>query len=80
MEDELVIAVENWNDGKTVLEIVLAVEEWAKWSGNSLFTISKKNLDHSTLGDFNSNGRLINGGHGQANIDYLNKNQIEYNM
>ena len=35
---------------------------------------------HSTVGEFNSNGRLINGGHGQSNIDYLEANGIPYNI
>lgn len=32
------------------------------------------------MGEFNSNGRLINGGHGQVNIDYLETNGIPYNI
>lgn len=42
--------------------------------------VNQDRLDHSVLGDFNSNGRLINGGHGQANIDYLKRNNIEFNI
>ncbi len=42
--------------------------------------ISQERIHHSILGEFNSNGRLINGGHGQANIDFLNQNNIEYNI
>lgn len=42
--------------------------------------VNQDRLNHSVLGDFNSNGRLINGGHGQANIDYLKRNNIEFNI
>lgn len=49
-------------------------------SGSESITVSQDRLQHSVLGEFNSNGRLINGGHGQANINYLNQNNIEYNI
>ena len=49
-------------------------------SGKYSITVSQDRLQHSVLGQFNSNGRLINGEHGQANIDYLDKNNIEYNI
>ncbi|WP_434779304.1 EndoU domain-containing protein [Neisseria sp. Ec49-e6-T10] len=37
-------------------------------------------LKHAVLGDFNDSNRLINGGHGQSNIDYLQQNNIDYNI
>ncbi|WP_240422394.1 EndoU domain-containing protein [Listeria costaricensis] len=37
-------------------------------------------LKHADLGDFNANNRLINGGHGESNIKYLQENNIEYNI
>jgi hypothetical protein len=37
-------------------------------------------LRHADLGDFNTNNRLINGGHGQSNIDYLKENNIDFNI
>jgi len=43
-------------------------------------TIPETTIKHADLGDFNSNNRLINGGHGQRNIEYLNKNNIEYHI
>ena len=43
-------------------------------SGRYSVTVSQDRLQHSVLGEFNSNGRLVNGGHGQANIDYLIQN------
>ena len=49
-------------------------------SGKYSITVLQDRLQHSVLGEFNSNGRLINGGHGQANIDFLNQNNIEYNI
>ena len=49
-------------------------------SGSTTITVSQDRLQHSVLGEFNSNRRLINGGHGQANINYLNQNNIEYNI
>ena len=49
-------------------------------SGSNTITVSQDRLQHSVLGEFNSNRRLINGGHGQVNINYLNQNNIEYNI
>ena len=49
-------------------------------SGKYSITVSQDRLQHSVLGEFNSKGRLINGGHGQANIDFLNQNNIKYNI
>ena len=49
-------------------------------SGREIISVTQDRLQHSTLGEFNSNGRLINGGHGQANIDYLDANGIPYNI
>lgn len=37
-------------------------------------------LKHADLGDFNTNKRLVNGGHGQSNINYLKKNNIDFNI
>ncbi|WP_088809393.1 MULTISPECIES: EndoU domain-containing protein [unclassified Listeria] len=37
-------------------------------------------LKHVNLGDFNTNNRLINGGHGQSNMDYLKENNIDFNI
>ncbi|EGO8418909.1 hypothetical protein DUY24_12120 [Enterococcus faecalis] len=37
-------------------------------------------LKHADLGDFNTNNRLINGGHGQSNMDYLKENDIDFNI
>ncbi|MEE1306020.1 MAG: EndoU domain-containing protein [Agathobacter sp.] len=49
-------------------------------SGRNTITVTQDRLQHSTLGEFNSNGRLVNGGHGQANIDYMDANGIPYNI
>lgn len=49
-------------------------------SGKHSIIVSQDRLRHSVLGEFNSNRRLINGGHGQANIDFLNQNNIKYNI
>ena len=46
----------------------------------SRIIVSDKRIEHSALGEFNQNNRLINGGHGQENIDYLNANNIPYNI
>lgn len=37
-------------------------------------------LKHADLGDFNINNRLINGGHGQSNMNYLKENNIDFNI
>lgn len=42
--------------------------------------VPESTLNHADFGEFNSNNRLINGGHGQTNIDYLKNNNIEYNI
>ena len=57
-----------------------ATEKGNSKSGSTTITVSQDRLQHSVLGEFNSNRRLINGGHGQANINYLNQNNIEYNI
>lgn len=63
-------------------ETGLTVPGWGSGieSGSTTITVSQDRLQHSVLGEFNSNRRLINGGHGQANINYLNQNNIEYNI
>ena len=80
MEDELAATVNNWQENGSITKAVQAIIDLVKWKGNCLISITKERLQHSVLGDFNSKGRLINGGHGQANIDYLIKNNIEYNI
>lgn len=44
---------------------------------------TKKALKHSSRGDFEYKNRkpvkMLNGGHGQENIDYLDKNKIVHN-
>ena len=48
--------------------------------------VSEKTLDHANIGDFTRNPRtgeiskMSGGGHGQDNIDFLEKNGIEYNI
>ena len=49
-----------------------------KWFFGKKEKISKKTLEHSSKGTFNSNGRIISGGHGQQNIDYLKSKGIQY--
>ncbi|URZ04235.1 EndoU domain-containing protein [Clostridium felsineum] len=49
-------------------------------------TVSIDALNHSSIGDFTYNpktgkvSKMKGGGHGQANIDFLEKNGIEYNI
>ena len=68
----------------SVGEVEKLVGKDVRWSrgesGKYSNTVPQDRLQHSVLGEFNSNGRLINGGHGQANIDFLNQNNIEYNI
>ncbi len=52
-----------------------------KWLLGSKEIISDKTLEHSSKGEFTKNSnRLKSGGHGQENINYMNKNNIEYNI
>ena len=65
-------AAEGFKAGKTPDEIRADMK--AAEGGSKFITVSQDRLQHSVLGEFNSNGRLVNGGHGQANIDYLIQN------
>ncbi|WP_246028073.1 EndoU domain-containing protein, partial [Paenibacillus xylaniclasticus] len=52
----------------------------------NLLKVSDKALDHANIGDFTRNpktgeiSKMSGGGHGQDNIDFLEKNGIEYNI
>jgi L-aminopeptidase/D-esterase-like protein len=37
-------------------------------------------MSHSTIGAFNTKGRLVSGGHSQKNINHLEKNNVPYNV
>lgn len=57
------------------------VSGWGVWVHNTAcITITPERLAHASLGDFTTTNRLINGGHGQENIDYLIANNIEFNI
>nr|BAD83733.1 hypothetical protein [Moraxella bovis Epp63] len=43
-------------------------------------TIPYSTISHADIGEFNSRNRLIGGGHGQSNIEYLDNNNIPYNI
>lgn len=43
-------------------------------------TIPYSTISHADIGEFNSRNRLISGGHGQSNIEYLDNNNIPYNI
>lgn len=47
---------------------------------NSSKNVPYQTVKHANIGDFNTNNRIINGGHGQDNISYLKKNGIEFNV
>ena len=51
-----------------------------KWLFGSKEHISDKALEHSSKGEYQSNGRIKSGGHGQKNINSLKKNNIPYNI
>jgi len=51
----------------------------SEYPNTTNFDVSKR-IEHSNIGDFNNNNRLINGGHGQANIEELEKRNIIYNI
>lgn len=49
-------------------------------SRENVTTVSQHVLDHSNRGEFNTQNRHKSGGHGQQNIDYMDKNGIEYEI
>ena len=52
-----------------------------RWLFGSKENISNKALEHSSKGEFTKeSNRLEKGGHGQENIDYMKKNNIEFNI
>jgi hypothetical protein len=54
---------------------------YKKTSGaNVKNNVPDSTLKHADLGDFNTNNRLVNGGHGQSNMDYLKENNIDFNI
>lgn len=42
--------------------------------------LTKSALEHSNIGEFQKNGRMKSGGHGQDNIEKLEEEGIEYNI
>lgn len=42
--------------------------------------ISNSAIIHSSKGNYTNNNNLISGGHGQEAIDYMDKNNIKYNI
>ncbi len=57
-----------------------------KGTGKTVSSISQDTIKHSTIGDFTYNpktgavSKVKGGGHGQANIDFLEENGIPYNI
>lgn len=51
-----------------------------KWLFGPKEKISKKTLNHSTIGEFNSTNRLVGGGHSQKNINELEKKNQRYHI
>ena len=55
-------------------------------TGEAVSSISQDTINHSTIGDFTYNpktgavSKVKGGGHGQANIDFLEENGILYNI
>ncbi|MDW2797194.1 EndoU domain-containing protein [Clostridium boliviensis] len=55
-------------------------------AGEAVSSISQDTINHSTIGDFTYNpktgavSKVKGGGHGQANIDFLEENGIPYNI
>ena len=43
-------------------------------------SISEKTLFHSSKGEFTKTNRLKSGGHGQESLNYMDKNNIKYNI
>lgn len=42
--------------------------------------LTKSAIEHSNIGEFQKNGRMKSGGHGQDNIEKLEEEGIEYNI
>lgn len=51
-----------------------------KWLFGSKEHISDKALEHSSKGEYQSNGRIKSGGHGEECLKHLKDNNIEYNI
>lgn len=52
-----------------------------KWLFGPKEEIKETTIEHSSKGEFTKNSnRLEKGGHGQENIEYLKKNNIEFNV
>lgn len=51
-----------------------------KWLFGPKEKISRRTLAHSTVGEFNSEGRLTNGGHSQRNIKELIRRKQKYHI
>ena len=73
-------------NGERVERIVDSIRG-SKGAGNpKLFKVSESALKHSSVGDFTYNpktgkvSKMKGGGHGQANIDFLDANGLEYEI
>ena len=73
-------------NGERVEKIVDSIRG-SKGAGNpKLFKVSESALKHSSVGDFTYNpktgkvSKMKGGGHGQANIDFLDANGLEYEI
>lgn len=51
-----------------------------KWLLGPKEKISKSTMKHATLGEFNTNNRLVSGGHSQRNINELEKRRQKFNI
>lgn len=51
-----------------------------RWIFGKKENISKSSIEHSSIGSFNTNGRMLSGGHSQKNINHLKKNNVPYNI
>ena len=51
-----------------------------KWLLGPKEKISNETLSHSSKGDYQSNGRIKSGGHGEECIKHLKKNNIKFNI
>lgn len=47
---------------------------------DGIMIVSSKTMQHSVIGDFNTNGRLVGGCHAQAGMDELDRRGIAYNV
>ncbi|MHC1748104.1 MAG: EndoU domain-containing protein [Cellulosilyticaceae bacterium] len=80
------VNIKNSVEPEKIEKVVDDIEDTAKAIEGAAKAVSTDALNHSNIVDFTYNpktgkvSKMKGGGHGQANIDFLDKNGIEYNI